>query len=48
MGITEQLATFVEEADFESLSPEVVTAAKRALLDTVGVTIAGALEDHAG
>jgi 2-methylcitrate dehydratase PrpD len=44
MEMTERLATFVEETRFETLPAEVVTAAKRAILDTLGVTIAGVEE----
>lgn len=44
-GITAQIARFVVETAYESLSPEVVLAAKRAWLDTIGVTLAGRDED---
>jgi 2-methylcitrate dehydratase PrpD len=41
---TERVAGFVAETRFEALPAEVVTAARRAILDTLGVTIAGASE----
>jgi 2-methylcitrate dehydratase PrpD len=44
MQPTERLAAFVVETDFETLPAEVVTAAKRAILDTLGVTVAGSVE----
>ena len=44
MEATERLASFVERTCFEALPAEVVSAAKRAILDTVGVTVAGARE----
>ena len=44
-GITAQLASFVVETTYESLPPELVTAVKRAWVDTIGVTLAGARED---
>ena len=45
MQITERLARFVEETRFETLSADVVNAARRAILDTLGVTLAGAAEE---
>jgi 2-methylcitrate dehydratase PrpD len=45
MGTTERLAAFVAQTRFEALPEEVVTAAKRAILDTVGVTVVGAQEE---
>jgi 2-methylcitrate dehydratase PrpD len=45
METTERLASFVAETRFETLSAEVVTAARRAILDTLGVTLAGAAEE---
>ena len=45
MEITEQLATFAVDSSFETLSNQVVTAARRAVLDTVGVTLAGVEEE---
>jgi 2-methylcitrate dehydratase PrpD len=44
METTERLASFVAETRFETLSAEVVTAARRAILDTLGVVLAGAGE----
>ncbi|MFC1958317.1 MmgE/PrpD family protein [Chloroflexota bacterium] len=44
MKITEQLAKFVCQIDYQKLPAEVVDAAKRAILDCIGVTIAGSLE----
>jgi 2-methylcitrate dehydratase PrpD len=45
MEATERIAHFVAETRLETLSAEVVTAAKRAVLDTLGVTLAGAGEE---
>jgi len=47
MGVTEKLAQFVVGTDHDSLPEEVVTAAKRAVLDTLAVTIAGCGEEAA-
>ena len=44
MKITEQFAKFVVETDYQKLPAEAVAVAKRAMLDYVGVTIAGSLE----
>ena len=44
MGITKQFAKFVTETDYQKLPAEAVAAAKRAILDCVGVTIAGSSE----
>ena len=44
MEITKQLAKLVAETDYERLPAEAVAAAKRLILDCVGVTIAGSLE----
>jgi 2-methylcitrate dehydratase PrpD len=44
-GITAQIARFVGETTYESLPPELVTAVKRAWIDTIGVTLAGAEEE---
>lgn len=44
-GITARIARFVGETTYESLPPEVVVAAKRAWVDTVGVTLAGRDEE---
>ena len=45
MSITERLAAFAGCAKLDSLPPEVVLAARRALLDTIGVTLAGVAEE---
>lgn len=45
MNVTEQLAKLVVETGYASLPTEAVTQAKRAILDTLGVTLAGAAED---
>ena len=41
MAITEQLARLIAETTYEQLPASAVTQAKRALLDTIGVTLAG-------
>ena len=41
---TEKLAKFIAETDFESIPKEAVHSAKNAILDWVGVTIAGSNE----
>ena len=45
MNATEGVVRFITEMPPESLPPETITAAKRALLDTTGVTLAGVPED---
>lgn len=45
---TERLARLVADATYESLSSEAVSAAKRAVLDTIGVTLAGSSDDASG
>ena len=45
MGATEKLARFVAETSYESLPKEAVVAAKRAVLDTLAVSIAGHREE---
>jgi len=45
LGATERIARFTADLVFESLSPEVVLATKRALLDTIGVMLAGVHEE---
>ena len=45
MGVTEKLAQFVTETNYASLPEDVVAAAKRAVLDTLAVTIAGCHEE---
>ncbi len=44
IGLTEALARWVAEATYEALPREAVHAAKRALLDTLGVAIAGSTQ----
>ena len=44
MGTTEKLAKFIVETIYESIPPEVVHAAKRVVMDTLGVIIAGSQE----
>ena len=41
MAITEQLARLIAKTTYEQLPVSAVTRAKRALLDTIGVTLAG-------
>ena len=42
--VTELLAEFILETDYQKLPAEAVAAARRAVLDSVGVAIAGSLE----
>jgi len=44
MEMTERVASFIVDSRYEALPEEVVTAARRAILDTLGVTLAGAAE----
>ena len=44
MNIVKKLATFIGETQYDKLPQEMVFEVKRALLDTIGVTIAGSLE----
>ena len=44
MGTTEKLAQFIVETSYESIPPEAVHAAKRAIIDTFGVMLAGSKE----
>ena len=44
MNATEGVVRFITETPAESIPPEAITAAKRALLDTAGVTLAGVPE----
>ena len=41
MAVTEQLARLIAETTYKQLPVDVITQAKRALLDTTGVTLAG-------
>lgn len=43
MTITQKLATFITETKFESMPFEVVTLTKRAMIDTLGVALAGSV-----
>jgi 2-methylcitrate dehydratase PrpD len=45
MALTEQLAHLIAETTYEQLPAMAVTQAKRALLDTIGVTLAGHQEE---
>lgn len=44
-GLTAQVARFVTGTSYEMLPPELITAVKRAWIDTTGVTLAGAREE---
>ena len=44
MGTTARLAQFVMETCYEDISPETVHAAKRVIIDTLGVMLAGSRE----
>lgn len=44
MGTTEKLAQFIVETSYEDISPAAIQAAKRAMLDTLGVMLAGSQE----
>jgi 2-methylcitrate dehydratase PrpD len=48
MTLSSQLAEFVAGTEFESLPPEAVIQAKRAILDTLGVALAGCREEGPG
>jgi 2-methylcitrate dehydratase PrpD len=48
MGITSTLTGFVCNTDYDDLPADVVTMAKRAIFDTLGVTLAGSQSDAAG
>ena len=41
MDITRELADYTTELSFESLSEDVIDAAKKVILDTLGSTLAG-------
>src|SRR5689334_9471640 len=47
MEITRRFAEFAHDTRFETLAPEVVTAARRAILDTLASAIAGSVEPAA-
>jgi 2-methylcitrate dehydratase PrpD len=44
MGVTREIAAWVERFSIEDTAPDVKTAAREALLDTIGVILAGAPE----
>ncbi len=44
MGVTESIARWINETTYEDLPPEAVKAAKWAILDTLGVSLAGATQ----
>lgn len=44
MGTTEQIARFIVGTDFDSIPAEAVRPAKDAVLDGLGVTLAGSTE----
>jgi len=45
MGATAEIAAFAIETPASAIPADVVTAARRAILDTIGVTLAGSLEE---
>jgi 2-methylcitrate dehydratase PrpD len=45
MSLTRELADLVVDTDFEDLSEDVLVAARRAIVDTLGVTLAGSAEE---
>ena len=45
MSATESLSNFVAGTTYEQLSPDVVAAAKRAILDGIAVTVAGSVQE---
>ncbi len=45
MNVTETLARFVADSAAEDISPEARLQARRAVMDTLGVVLAGASED---
>jgi 2-methylcitrate dehydratase PrpD len=47
LSVIEQLAAYATNETFEKLPEATVTAARRAILDTLGVTLAGAIEPTA-
>jgi 2-methylcitrate dehydratase PrpD len=48
MEMTKTLAEFVAEVHFEDFPPEIITVAKRGILDTLGVILAGSQEPCTG
>ncbi len=47
MNYTKKVAEFVSQTRFESIPPNVLEETKRALLDCIGVTLAGSKEESA-
>jgi 2-methylcitrate dehydratase PrpD len=47
MGITEQASRFVAELNYKDIPPKAIEMAKRAVLDCLGVVLAGSQEDSA-
>ncbi|MBI4596167.1 MAG: MmgE/PrpD family protein [Candidatus Tectomicrobia bacterium] len=45
MNISEQVASFIVNTEMEKISPEAVSMAKNAILDCVGVTVAGSADE---
>ncbi len=43
MTITEKITSFIAETNFEDLPPEIITITKRAMIDTIGVALAGSV-----
>lgn len=46
--ITKEIASFVVNTDFENIPTEAITVAKKAILDGIGVAIAGSKEECSG
>ena len=44
MTVTEKLANFITETNLKDMSPEVVILTKRAIIDTLGVALAGSVQ----
>lgn len=44
MRVTQQLATFVQQTDYDDLPAAAIARAKQAIIDTVGTTLAGATD----
>ncbi|MEM2211438.1 MAG: MmgE/PrpD family protein [Nitrososphaerales archaeon] len=44
-GITQEVVSFIKSTSFDNLPKELLLIAKRAILDTLGVMIAGSIED---
>ena len=48
IGITEEVADFVAAVQYKDFSPEVITTAKRCIIDGIGVILAGSTETCTG